>query len=79
LTPPIDQTSGRSTSPSQESGEIRYTGRGGAGNYQWNAENETRAKQETEEKELELKELVKRDVEAELTPPNKAYFGNENS
>lgn len=50
-------------------------GRGGAGNYQWN----TGEKQETEQKELELRELVKRDVEAELMPPNKAHLRNGDS
>ena len=74
-----DPTSVRSTSANQGSGETRYIGRGGAGNYQWNAEKEARAKQEIEQKEFELKELVKKDVETGLTPPNKAYLGNENS
>jgi len=73
-----DPPAARSNSTSQGSGETRYTGRGGAGNYQWNDEKEAKAKQEAEQMEVELKELVKRDVEAGLTPPNKAYLGNGN-
>jgi hypothetical protein len=64
----------------QPAHETRYTGRGGAGNYVYNTEEEERAKREAEQKEIELKDWVERDVEAGLSPPDKAHMrsnGNE--
>jgi hypothetical protein len=58
--------------------ETRHRGRGGAGNFIWSQEDEERSKRESEDKEIELKEMVARDVEAGLSKPGRAFlYSNE--
>jgi hypothetical protein len=58
--------------------ETRHRGRGGAGNFIWSQEDEERSKRENEDKEIELKEMVARDVEAGLAKPGRAFlYSNE--
>jgi len=52
--------------------ETRHRGRGGAGNYVWSQEDEERARDEERGKEIELKEMVARDVERALPRPVRA-------
>jgi len=74
-----DQTSDPSPATGQTAGEIRYTGRGGAGNYVSNAMEEERVKREEQQKEIELREWVERDVESGLPPPDKAHLRSGNT
>lgn len=74
-----EESSNLGPSTGQPARETRYTGRGGSGNYAYNTEEE-RAKREAEQKEIELKDWVERDVEAGLSPLDKAHLrsnGNE--
>lgn len=48
------------------------------GNYVLNAEEEEQARRVTEQKEIELKEWVERDVEAGLAAPDKAHVRSKN-
>jgi hypothetical protein len=58
--------------------ETRHRGRGGAGNFIWSQEEEERQKRESEDKEIELKEMVAKDVEAGLAKPSRAFmYANE--
>ncbi|KAE9969699.1 hypothetical protein EG327_010507 [Venturia inaequalis] len=70
-----------SAKPLQASKEVvsdtRGRGRGGAGNFVWD-EDEDRNKEAEEVKEIELKEMVVRDVEKGLTkPPRVVQRGGE--
>jgi hypothetical protein len=53
-------------------------GRGGAGNYVWKDEEDEEAKQQKEEIEIELKDMVTKDVEAGLSRPDRAFLRQEN-
>jgi hypothetical protein len=56
--------------------ETRKMGRGGAGNFVWSQEEEERRKEEGV-KEIELKEMVARDVEAALPRPERVVARKE--
>jgi hypothetical protein len=69
-----DPTSVRSPSLSiRPPSEPKYSGRGGVGNYVSNAEETERARKEAEQKEIELREWVERDVEAGLPSPERVH------
>jgi hypothetical protein len=54
--------------------ETRHRGRGGAGNFIWSQEEEDKRRADEEGKEIELKEMVARDVEAGLERPSRAVL-----
>jgi hypothetical protein len=54
--------------------ESRHRGRGGAGNFLWTQEDEERARRENQDKEIELKEMVVKDVERGLARPDRAFL-----
>jgi hypothetical protein len=81
----LSQTGKFETSPEQASGEgkpidqemisdTRHRGRGGAGNFIWSAEDEEKARQEKQEMEIELKDMVVKDVEKGLARPDRAFI-----
>lgn len=54
--------------------ETRHRGRGGAGNFIWSQEEEEKRRAGEEGREIELKEMVARDVEAGLERPGRAVL-----
>jgi len=56
--------------------DTRRRGRGGAGNFVYEEEDQG-AKQKKEEMEIELKDMVAKDVEAGLARPGRAYVRQE--
>ncbi|KAF2415964.1 hypothetical protein EJ08DRAFT_703765 [Tothia fuscella] len=77
---PTDPTTSTKADKSTEAEivtETRHRGRGGAGNFIWSQEEEERRKRGEETKEIELKDMVARDVEMGLQRPGKAVLRNE--
>jgi hypothetical protein len=81
----LSQTGKFETSPEQAPGdgkiadkevtsESRHRGRGGAGNFIWIDEDEEKANQQKEEMEIELKEIIAKDVEEGLARPDRAFI-----
>lgn len=69
------ETSSQSTASEKDAGtETRRTGRGGAGNFVWDDEESEKNRQQKEETEIELKDMIAKDVEAGLPRPDRAFM-----
>lgn len=72
---PTEHTAGEARAGDKDAAsESRHRGRGGAGNFIWTAEDEERAKNGKEAMEIELKEMVAKDVEEGLAKPDRAFI-----
>jgi hypothetical protein len=70
-----EATSAPAVSPTAENtSESRHRGRGGAGNYVWSEEEQNAQKEAKEQKEIELQEMARKDVEQGLQRPGRAFI-----
>ena len=71
------ETSNQQGPVEKEPAETRRTGRGGAGNFVWDDEENEKTRQQKEEMEIELKDMVAKDVEAGLPRPDRVFVRPE--